>query len=56
MPGPYSDQVKLGRELKLLLDALEEAGVSRPAVCGLLVDGEINELDDFGRMLLAKLV
>ncbi|KAL1936343.1 hypothetical protein VTP01DRAFT_477 [Rhizomucor pusillus] len=38
--GPYSDLVKLGKELKNMADALMEASVSHPKVCGLLDEGE----------------
>lgn len=38
-PGPYTDLVKLGKEMKLMLDALVLAGVRDPVVCGLLIKG-----------------
>lgn len=38
--GPYSDLVKLGKELKNMADALMEASVSHPKVCGLLDEGK----------------
>ncbi|KAF7724813.1 hypothetical protein EC973_000697 [Apophysomyces ossiformis] len=37
--GPYTDLVKLGKEMKLMLDALIKSEVPNPKVCGLLVNG-----------------
>lgn len=41
--GSYSDLVKLGKELKVMVDHLVKNGVAIPVVCGLLCAGSYSD-------------
>lgn len=41
--GAYTDLVKVGKEMKIMVDELALAGVKEPIVCGMVVKGILRE-------------